>query len=272
MKKEEKQAIVFFVENSFVDNIRSKYDKRPIKPHLTLVYPFTTKKNKISRIKKFIKNQESFDVIFGGFSKSKKEYYLYFDILKNKRKILGLHKRLYKILGMSFNNPDMPKYIPHISLGIFNSEREINKAKQKLESENHLVNHHLDKISVLTLGNGWQPKSILNIYLKQTNYDKSLNSIAEIISRGYQAYWNLPHAREVLNQLLIIHPNAKDYLKIAGLGHDIERSITGETDSKLKTFGGYDNYKEKHAIRSAKIISDILIKSNFPKKEIKKYV
>ena len=270
MKKEEMKAIVIFVDDDEVKRIRKRYDKRPIKPHLTLVYPFIPNKKRLLNLKRFVNKLEPFEISFKGFSKSKKEYYLYFDVKKNKKRLLNLHKKLYSLLGFKFNNPDMPKYIPHITMGVFSSKKDIDKAKKSLGSQNLVANYLIDTIGIITLGNGWKPKSIEDVPLNRKSLKIAEKKIVHVLSMGHRAYWNLPHAQEVLKQLLILKPDAKDYLKIAALGHDIERSLTGETDSKLKSMRCYRNYKKLHSLRSAKIVSKILKKSGVSEKDREK--
>lgn len=167
MGKEETKSIVIFIEDEKIDGIRKKYDKRPIPAHLTLVYPFSSDDEKMAEVKEYINGLKKFSVMFNGFSKSKKDYYLYFDIDKNKKKLMQVHNRLYSILGIPFNNPDMPKYIPHVSLGVFDSMKEIDEAKNKLETNSFKVEHSVDKISIVNFGNDMKPKSIEDIYLER---------------------------------------------------------------------------------------------------------
>jgi hypothetical protein len=91
-------------------------------------------------------------------------------------------------------------------------------------------------------------------------FDRIMSEIQTILENGSQPDWNLNHAKKVLEITLRLKPNASKELKIAAFGHDIERSITGETDSKLKSMANYENYKKNHAKRCSKIIGDILLK------------
>lgn len=93
---------------------------------------------------------------------------------------------------------------------------------------------------------------------KMTKFQEIEEEIIKIISEGFGSYWNLIHAKKVRETLLELKPDADEALQIAALAHDIERSITGETDSKLKDLSNYDKYKEEHAKRSTKIIKEIL--------------
>ncbi len=70
------------------------------------------------------------------------------------------------------------------------------------------------------------------------------------------------HSLNTLEWVLELQPDADDALRIAALGHDIERS-----DEKRKVRAeGYDTYerfKEAHAINSAEILSEIMEEMGF---------
>ena len=76
------------------------------------------------------------------------------------------------------------------------------------------------------------------------------------------------HSQSVLKWVLKLKPNTDVALKIAALGHDIDRSVSGRI--KAGDFGSYEEYKKQHALRSAKIISELMGKLNFDKKTLEK--
>ncbi|RJO61427.1 DUF4202 family protein [candidate division WS5 bacterium] len=79
------------------------------------------------------------------------------------------------------------------------------------------------------------------------------------------------HAQLTLKNLLEIIPDADDAVKIAAYAHDVERGVYKITETyNLKDNSGasIDEFKKQHAIRSAKIISDILEKDGFEKEFI----
>lgn len=82
--------------------------------------------------------------------------------------------------------------------------------------------------------------------------------------------FELKHAELVLKLVLKLNPNADESLKIAALSHDIDRAITKITEKDLKDYSKIEMFKKEHAIRSAKLICDILTKYNYPKKFIGK--
>ncbi len=57
--------------------------------------------------------------------------------------------------------------------------------------------------------------------------------------------------------LLKLKPDADDALKIAALGHDIERAVE-ERKVKRKDYRAYDEFKKAHALNSAKILKEIM--------------
>ena len=65
--------------------------------------------------------------------------------------------------------------------------------------------------------------------------------------------------------LLKLKPDADDALKIAALGHDIERAIE-ERKVRREDYKDYDEFKEAHASNSAKILAEIMKECNISKK------
>ena len=65
------------------------------------------------------------------------------------------------------------------------------------------------------------------------------------------------HSKNTLKWLLKLKPNADEALKIAALGHDIERAIE-ELKIKRSDYKTYDMFKDAHALNSAKIIVEIM--------------
>lgn len=66
------------------------------------------------------------------------------------------------------------------------------------------------------------------------------------------------HAENTVQWVKKLKPNADEALIIAALGHDIERAIE---DRKVKRsqFSDYDEFKEAHALNSARIIREIML-------------
>ena len=72
------------------------------------------------------------------------------------------------------------------------------------------------------------------------------------------------HSKNTLEWLLKLKPNADEALKIAALGHDIERAIE-EQKVRRKEYVSYDEFKKAHALNSAKILEEIMEECNVRK-------
>ncbi len=67
------------------------------------------------------------------------------------------------------------------------------------------------------------------------------------------------HSKDTVKWLLKIKPDADVALKIAALGHDIERSL-GHKKVKREDYNSYDEFKKAHSLNSARIIASIMKK------------
>lgn len=85
--------------------------------------------------------------------------------------------------------------------------------------------------------------------------------IEKIVKNSYVKYEE-SHIKCVLNWVLKLNPEADISLKIASLGHDIDRSFP-ERRAKREDFENYEEYKRKHAQISAQIIDELLEKHKF---------
>lgn len=65
------------------------------------------------------------------------------------------------------------------------------------------------------------------------------------------------HSKNTLKWLLKLTPDANEALKIAALGHDIERAIE-QRKVRHEDFSSFDEFKNAHALNSAKIMADIM--------------
>jgi len=163
-----KQAIVLlFNEAEELDKIRKEYspDADKFKPHLSLVYPFEVEDQKglKEHIKKSLEGIYPFKLIMKGLGKSVKEFYLYLLVDQGMKEIMNLYDRLNSEILSEFENPDMPKYIPHITLGVFNSLEEIYEAKEKLKDLEYEV--EVGSIQLLTLNEDDSIKEVENFSL-----------------------------------------------------------------------------------------------------------
>ena len=65
------------------------------------------------------------------------------------------------------------------------------------------------------------------------------------------------HSKNTLEWLLKIMPDANESLKIAALGHDIERAIKNRKVNR-QHYKNYDAFKDAHALNSANILVEIM--------------
>lgn len=75
------------------------------------------------------------------------------------------------------------------------------------------------------------------------------------------------HAKNTLEWLLKLKPDADEALKLAAFGHDIERAIE-ERKVKRREYSSYDEFKDAHASNSANIIAEIMKECNTGKELI----
>jgi len=76
---------------------------------------------------------------------------------------------------------------------------------------------------------------------------------------------DLIHSRNTLKWLLRLDPDADEALKIAALGHDVERAIQGRK-VKREDFKNYDEFKDAHASNSAKVMTEIMKECSISKR------
>lgn len=88
------------------------------------------------------------------------------------------------------------------------------------------------------------------------NIDHVKKRIEEIIEKSLVSEDPF-HAKNTLEWLLKLKPDADEALKIAALGHDIERAIE-ERKVKRKDYRTYNEFKKAHALNSAKILKEIM--------------
>ena len=75
------------------------------------------------------------------------------------------------------------------------------------------------------------------------------------------------HARNTLEWMIKLEPQADEALKIAALGHDIERAIS-KRKIKRENYTNYEEFKKAHALNSTEVLSKLM--KNFKvKKELR---
>ena len=75
------------------------------------------------------------------------------------------------------------------------------------------------------------------------------------------------HSKNTLEWLLKLMPDANERLKIAALGHDIERAIE-KRKVRQQDYKDYDAFKDAHALNSANVLAEIMQACDIDKKTI----
>jgi len=75
------------------------------------------------------------------------------------------------------------------------------------------------------------------------------------------------HSKNTLEWLLKLMPDADESLKIAALGHDIERAIE-KRKVRRQDYKDYDAFKDAHALNSANVLAEIMQVCDIDKKMI----
>lgn len=159
-----KQVLAIFLKsNKEIEKVRKRYIINPERysSHITLVYPFEFKnQNQLNiHISEALKKFKPFEISLCGIQKSAKEYYLYLLVDGGKEKIVSLHEKLNSGILANFKNDDMPQFIPHLSIGAFNSEEEIDTAMKKISKINLFLKMKVKTIQLLTINKDHSLKS-----------------------------------------------------------------------------------------------------------------
>tara|TARA_Y100000310_G_scaffold342852_1_gene447887 strand:- start:7118 stop:7624 length:507 start_codon:yes stop_codon:yes gene_type:complete len=166
-----KQAIVILLnKNPKLERIRKKYNKdsHKYKPHITLVYTFEVgdQKKLYEHIKKSLRDSKQIKLKLRGLQRSKKDYYLYLLVEEGKNNIISIYRRLNTGLLKDFKNKNMPRYVPHLSLGVFKRKKDIENAISELSRLNLSFDYKIKSIQLLNLKKDGILDKITNFKLK----------------------------------------------------------------------------------------------------------
>ncbi len=141
---------------------------KKFKPHITIVYPFDleNQNNLSNHIKSSIQDVKKFKLTLNGLKKSAKGNHLYLLVDKGKKELIDMHKKLHRKILKDFRNKNIPKYIPHLSLGNFKSRKEIDKAIQEIKKQNLYFEMQIKSLQLITLKRNYSIKKIKNFNLK----------------------------------------------------------------------------------------------------------
>lgn len=155
------QVINILINNPRIEILRKKYDPgiNKYKTHLTLVYPFEVKDQ--AKLKEHIEyclaGIEPFEIVFERVRKSGN--FLVLDVGKSQEKLLYLYKKLNSGILGGFENKEISIYLPHITLGIFDSNEELMKVINELRARGSNFRVIVNKVSLLTLNEDGSMKS-----------------------------------------------------------------------------------------------------------------
>lgn len=163
-----KQVINILLSNPRIEILRKKYDPfyKKIKTHLTLVYPFEVKDQEklIEHIDYCLKDTHPFEIVLDNVRKSGN--YLVLDVGRNRALLLDLYHRLNSGILKGFENKELSIYIPHITLGIFNSNEELMTVINLLRERGSNFKFIVEKINLSTLNEDNSIKETKTFLLK----------------------------------------------------------------------------------------------------------
>ena len=171
------RTIMIFPEFSnmeIIDSIRLWYDPLAnlIRPHITIVFPFESdmSNEELSEVlEERLKDIEPFDIELKGFTKHSEESgkYLFLNMTVGAEAVKNIHDLLYANEFKPFD-PGY-KYVPHITVGKFDSEQMLNSAYEHVKSIDDLFMFTVGKISVEMIGEHNESIIIIEKELKKNN-------------------------------------------------------------------------------------------------------
>lgn len=172
-----KYAIVFFPQTNTndVQEFRKKYDPKSdlIAPHITLVFPFPAEideGNVLSEIESKILNHRGFQVRLEGVHLDPSDGFLHFLVKEGREKVVSLHNDLYSGLLNDYYRKDL-KYVPHMTLGVFNELHEdfdatkYNKAIKDLENTSLDTTFMFDNVNLIKIEDQKSPRLMIKKFL-----------------------------------------------------------------------------------------------------------
>lgn len=157
-----KQTINLLLKSKRLDILRTKYDSpyKKIKTHITLVYPFEVENQEklVEHIESSICGLSQFKITLQKARKSGK--HLVLDVVENKNLLIDLYKKLNSGILAGFENKELSIYLPHVTLGVFESSDKMSEALANLREQNLSYSVEIDAINLLTLNSDDSVKEI----------------------------------------------------------------------------------------------------------------
>lgn len=138
-----------------IEDVRGEYapDRQSIKPHVTLVYPFTVEDQQAldKHIRTCIADISPFTIQLKGLRRSEQDFYLYLLVQEGKESVELLEQRLNTGILQGFRNPRIPRYIPHVTLAVFEDQARFDEALGKIQEKEIDVSIKVDGIQLLRI-------------------------------------------------------------------------------------------------------------------------
>ncbi len=143
----------------WIQTIRVQYDVdnyNLIKPHFTFFFPCSDidQNDLLNHVKKCAGGTESIPFKIGATKVnpdiSGERWYLFLVPDEGYEKIVKIHDTLYTGILADRLRQDIP-YVPHITIGVFNSEQECDKVSDKLDKEKLSIAGRILSIDVISL-------------------------------------------------------------------------------------------------------------------------
>lgn len=162
MKPNEKNRCILifpqFDNAAIIDDIRRQYDPnyRNIAPHITLVFPFESSLSKQDleyHVASVVSGMHCFDLKLHGIKRMDGEnFFLMLGVLDGAQVVKDLHERLYTGILEKYR-PDWPGgFMPHMTIGQFDSGDELNEAHNKLIHIKEVFSAHICSVCVEIIG------------------------------------------------------------------------------------------------------------------------
>lgn len=155
----ERAIMIFphFNNMEIINEIRKEYDPlaEKVKPHITLVFPFTSELSNaelIEWLNTALKDTESFKLKLTGFSKAEDRFgnYLFINIFEGKEEIINIHNALYNGILKEFKMKYA--YEPHMTVGKLKTKTDRDNALKKLEQCTNTFETVVDTITIEMIG------------------------------------------------------------------------------------------------------------------------
>jgi len=162
-----KRTIMIFPEfdnMKCIDDLREKYDPLAdkVRPHITLVFPFESAftENEISKkLNNVLHKIKPFEIKLQGLSLRGR--WLLLDVINGTEILTEIHKMLYNDEFAEYKPSWLNQFVPHITVGRFDSENEALAVYEKVRGFNEVFIDKAGKISVEIIGS--EEESIIEV-------------------------------------------------------------------------------------------------------------